>query len=771
MSLGFRTVWRAHACALNASGLSLSPRDLPRVLHHYQRSQVSRWKSTDSAAPTGHDQKPNPQSSDDTTDSVRRLLPPAQNEAPNRGDGTAEANSPSFSVLRRSALHRSVKQSRKLNIKNKNPVLVKSAQWYPSKREIARSERKSYLSNARQDLWAFQRAKDDNSGVEWLTTVHFLSKLTPKFGSIFDFKVIVGQGAADEIRKLLPRGPTAEPGRLQQSTRAVVRVDDTDYADGTVRLTLTGSAHSVRMALMDLLKASGHITAVRLLDNDTQGMLRDLWHQEQTALNSIKLLGQDEADMSDSNDKSLTLAAKQSPSEYQLQKSRYYVLDRRADEIPRPAEWTMESLEEYIALLVYGVVPAHLNPSLYKRPSDHQQMVVSLLTEIFRSEQSRRAISTEALAMALAYTQDKKLTFRPAARYIFNQAEVRDIPMGTHICNIFVAGSARTGDLDGFHNVLKLMARKSLHADSETWLSFLKLVEQPEAKRYVLRKMRKLGLDRIQSTLVKTGRHMAPLELEKSLKDIHSIGDFIREQDAQYGAIWLDMATLNQLLGVLGKNGKHGMARELLSLVHESGQTSPGSFAFNTIIAHNKSLQDIFDVMRDIREKWPTAKFFDADTYDMLFQIAWRTRSPNMLRVVWHYATYGRQASSKLRQRMNKFLRGEGSRDLGRFVFLEPWKAAISGEDAFAMLKSGNMNVLGTTTARRHGAEAHFMRLSASLEDKLTEAYHLDRKIHTRPKGLEMTTEERRNHTVELPTVRRGSRHLSLMPPPLPQQS
>ncbi|ETS74600.1 hypothetical protein PFICI_13084 [Pestalotiopsis fici W106-1] len=761
MSLGFRTVWRAHTCALTASGLSLSPRELPRVLHHYQRSQLNRWQSTNSAEPKRHDTS-TPVPNDHSVSQFRRVSPSLQNEE--RDEPEREQLSPS--ALRRLAIHRVIKKSRKRKIQNKNPALIKSRQWYPSRHEVVRSDRKSYLSKARQDLWAFQRAKDDNPGVDWLSTAHFLSKLTPKFGSIFDFKVIVGQGAADEIRKLLPRGPTAEPGRLQQSTRAVVRVDETDNADGNLHLTLTGSAHSVRMALMDLLKASGHITAVRLLDNDAQGMLRDLWHQEKTNLDSVTLLDRDEAGAGDQDDRSLTLTAKLSPSGYQWQKSRYYVLNRRADQIPKPAVWTMESLEKYIALLVYGVVPAHLHSSLYKKPTDHQQIVVSLLNEIFHSEQSHRSLSTEALAMTLAYIQSKGLTFRPTARAIFNQAEIRNIPMDTRICNIFVAGSVRTGDLDGFHNVLKLMARKSLHADSETWLSLLKIMEQPDAKHYILRKMRKLGLDRIQSTLVKAGQHMAPFELEKSLNNIHSITEFIEEQDAQHGAIWLDRITFNKLVDVLGKNGKHNMCLDLLDLIYESRRTSPGSDTLNTIITHSRSTQDILDVMRKLRTMWPAAVLSDRDTYDMLFQVAWKTRSPNMLRVIWHYATYARQASSKLRYRMNKLLSSEGPHDLGRHTLISPWKAVIAGETALPLFESSKKDQLGTSIARWNGAQSNVSRLSASLEDKLIEAYDMDRKIHATLKEGGIAKEDREKLVVDLPIMPRDPKRLSLWPPP-----
>lgn len=768
MSLGVKSVWRAHAWASAASGLSLSPRELPRALSFYAGNRHIYTGSTTAANPTESSLKTGtielnlPNETNEPANTVRRVTSksPAEPDLDLTNSGDLKVINASPSAVRRAFLRRVIKQ--RAGSDSKNPVLVKQVQWYPSKDEVARSVRKSSRSKARQDLWAYARSKEDRPGADWRGVVSFLSKLTPKFGSIFDFKVTVGKGAADEIRELLPRGPTAEPGQLQQATRAIVRVDGVDDRDGTLHLTLTGSAHSIRMALMDLLEASGHITAVRTLDSNSEGMLRDLWQQQRTNLLSVKLLGSEDVEF---DDKVLTLTSERGPVDYRLPERRHYTLVQRADQIPQPAVWTRSSIESYVALLVYGVVPPHHYNTLYNKTSDHQQTVVALLLEIFLSEDSRRVLTPKALAMALMYIQSRKLAFRPAARAIFNQAEVHNIPMDTRICNLFMQGSASSGDLDGFDAILKTMARKNLHADSESWLALLSLVEDVEAKRYILGKMHKKGLDRIESALVKAGRHMAPFELQNSLKQLESISAFVNQQDKLYGSLWLDQSAFNKLVDVLGKNGKHDLCNELFELVYETRRALPNAITLNTMITHNRSLQQALETIRMFQTRWPTAKVLDKDSYDILFQVAWKNRSPNMLRVIWHYASFARLASSKMRHRVTSFLRKDEG--LGRMSLVKTWEAEIVGGDTMALLSPNHEYTLATAISWWHGAKSHYYKPAASFGKKLIEAYELDRQVHSKIKeGEVMTPPLRASLTVKIPLKQRDNKELLLVAPP-----
>ncbi|KAI1851021.1 hypothetical protein JX266_003686 [Neoarthrinium moseri] len=749
MSLGVRSVWRARACASTVGGLSLIPRGVPRgQAVVYPRYDPRRHVSTEPASHPVHEAlttrrptQPPADPADEFQDVFKEAFSGKSQDAPKDEPATR-----SRSAFRRAVLRRVIK---KRSASAEDSALVKPSRFYPSKHEIDRNNRKRRQSQARQVLWTSARAAEGRLGTNWRKVERALSKLTPKFGTIYDFKVTVGRGAADEVRKFLPRSPTS-PGRLQESTRAIVRINDVDEADGRLKLTLTGSEHSVRRALLDLLRASGQISAVRVMDSDSEGMLRDLWRRKDT-LRSVELLKECDAVP---NDRVLTLHREQSPviALGSRPKRHNYKLSQRADDIARPAIWTKASLEEYVAALVSGVVPMHLMGSLYPPDGpDHQQTVVSLLVELFQSESLRDSISTEALAMSLAYIQEKHLTFRPAARAIFNQAEISNVPMDTRICNLLLEGSSRSGDIDGFDAVLKMMTRRGYHADSESWLQLLMLVEDAKAKREVLRKMKKKGLNRIESTLAKAGRHMAPFELEDALPRLTSIERFVEQQDMKYDPVWLDAVTLNRLLEILGRNEKHAMVNELLGLVSTSSRMQPDVVAVNTIITHQRNIRDLMETLCFIGSRWPGTRP-NQETYHILFRIAWRIRSPNMLRVIWHYACYDRQAGHKMRHQLNVFYRKE--ENLGRLSLLKTWEDSILGEQALAALRDGGSNSFtkATYAARWHGERSLSSKPEEPFFSKLAEAREMDRRVHNKIKEGEVIAASVRDAlTIEIP--------------------
>jgi hypothetical protein len=730
MSLGVNSLWRARHCIRTVRGLSLIPGDF-RGLPLGGRAVFLRYTSTE------------------TTERLGRVRAPkalAQSDPNPETINATEVINPSRSSHTRSTLRRVIKQRSRLG--PNDSALVRPAAWYPDKHERKRSLRKHKMSAARQDLAAHARAAKDKPNTDWQSVLDFLSKLTPKFGTIFDFKVMVGRGVASEVRAVLSTADT-NIWQIQQSTHCLIRLDDVDEEDGALHLTLSGSQHSVRSALIKLLNSVGQLTAIRAMDDESRNMLLAPRQHEKNALSRLRLLEKGETEP---DDKSLTLRRETAYSQSLLTpetKYMYYMLTRRADEILRPATWTKSSLENYVGSLVHGVIPPHLAGVLYKRGPDHEETVVSLLVEIFHSEHSRPALSTRALALAISYIQARNFKFRPAARAIFNQVETYNIAMDTRTSNLFLRGSSMTGDLVGFHAVLRLMARKGFYADSEAWLMLLKMVENADAKHTVLRRMKKKGLHRMQSTFIKAGRHMAPYELEKALPLLKEIDTFIDSQDKIYGTEWLDVVTVNRIVDILGRHGKHSMCHQLLYIIFESGRVTPDVVTLNTLISHVRGVDDTIAIVGSLQRRWHTIVLVE-DTYDILFRIAWRNRSPNMLRVVWHYACFAQRTSSKMRTRLNALLHKDF--DAGRRALLQDWETMIFGTRALTTLRGSLGRYLESRhIAKWYGTQALVWRPAASFVDKLAEAYEMDRSIHARIKnGETMTASTRASLTVKL---------------------
>ncbi|KAI0134734.1 hypothetical protein BJ170DRAFT_611062 [Xylariales sp. AK1849] len=750
MSLGVKSVWRVPACISVVNGLSMIPRDL-RGLPLYRSGTVIRHESTSSTEPCELIRH--------VRSSNRRIPQPAPRVEERRAPKLIKG---SPSSVRRESLRRVVKQRAELG--TNISVLVRPEARYASKHESRESRRRNRKSAARQDLWAHTCAAEEKPETDWRLILDVLSKLTPAFGTIYNFRVAIGRGVPAEVRKLLPGSDTSIK-QIQWNTRCIIRFDEVNEEDGVLNITLSGSEHSVRSALVDLLKAVGQFTAIRVMDSDSKDILLDLWQRDNNPFAPVHLLekGDTRAD-----DNVLTLRREHMHTKGHPAQARhpYYMLTVRADAITRPPRWTRTSLESYVAALVYGVIPAHLHFPLYKNGgSDHQQTVVSLLMDLFHSEHTRPALSTKTLAMALSYVQDKNLTFRSAARAIFNQAEIYNIPMDTRLFNLFLRGSVRSGDLAGFHTILKMMTRKGFYPDSETWLLFLRMIEDVAAKRVVLRRMKRKGLDRIQSTLVKAGRHMAPYELDIIMRESQSIDEFLEYQDKVYGPRWLDVTTVNRMINILGRRGRRDLCDKLLDIVAASNRATPDLITLNTMMSHSRDFQDIVSTIKALQSRWPSIVLGE-DTYHMLFRIAWRNRSPNLLRVIWRYASFVRRTSHKMRERLEMLLLK--TQDLGRLALLKAWEGTIFGDEALAALQEKHgANLKTVHLSKWFGTQALVWQPAVPFTDMLARAYEMDRGIHARIKeGELMTASVRQSLTVEIPLKPREYEWILLLPAP-----
>ena len=733
---------------MRAQGLSLIPREIHPRLPLLLRAVGTRPYTSNT--PNAH--------------LIRHDGPPANGHgmAPPTAEQTADALvqgrtivGPSVSAYRRAKLRRVIKRMATFREKTGSPpsnqALVLPKMQYPSKHETERSARKHRASADRQELFDFWRAAKEQPATPWQNILALLIKYTPQFGRLFDFKVVVGKTVAQKVLEMLTGSTAAATSVTQRRSGCIVRIEHVDHETEMVTLSLSGAEHSVRKAMSDILKAVGSLTAVRVMDPDSKEILLDLWAQKNNEPLSIKM--SDGADGAlDAN--SLTVQ-KGIASERRIPSSfRYYTLGHHPNKIKRPAQWTAAGLEAYIAALVYGVVPRHLVGKIYGKnrgSPKHKETVASILLELFESEETQSLISTNALHLALAFLQKGGLSLRPAARAIFDQADIHKVPMDTQTCNLFLKGCATAGDLDGFHSTVKLMLRKGYHPDSRTWLELLHLVRDFKAKQDIVAKMERKGLARIQSTLVQVGSHMAPYKLHSYFRKPLGMERFILDQDHSHGREWLNTITLNNLLEVLGRNSRLDLCNDLLDYAAASGRVRPDTVSLNTMITHGRNIQTHIATIRSLRERWATV-LPDEVTFDLLFQLAWSNRGPNQLRVIWRYAAFAMLISSHTMDKFDVLLKED--RNLSsRRALLKTWEDAIFGQDELRALRRKHGKRLSSfRIARRYAAQALLYEPSEAFASKLLEAYEMDRTVHAALKAGEIMTPTARNSfTVDIP--------------------
>ncbi|KAI1501495.1 hypothetical protein F5X99DRAFT_382700 [Biscogniauxia marginata] len=713
MSLGVKSLWRAQSCTSCVKGLSLILRESRCLLSPPRPTR--RWLSA----------------------AVGRTEPPPRAKI-------------SFSSHRRRIFRRIIKQRSELG--PKKSVLVRRPEHYPNNYETRRSLRKHQEDVARQHLHDQTRETEMKPPHDWRSTLDFMLRHTPKFGEVLDFKVVIGKGAAEDARELLS-GPDTNLEQIRRKHSCEIRIEETSPHDNVLVLSLSGSEISLRKSLLELVRVVGKLTAVRGLDTAGKLLLSDVWEDHSSRRLPVKLLGEGEVG---ADETTMTVSRDSVGGPLWAAGPRYksYVLTQRADHIPRPAEWTEISFEAHVAALVYGRVPTHLAQQLYPNGANHQKTVVSLLLDLFTSQHTQSVISVSSLKLALKFMQSKGTTFRPDARALFYQAELLNLPLDTETFNAFLVGASKLGDLDGFNSVLRTMVRKRYFPQSHTWMAFLDMIEDPEAKRYIINKMRAKGLNRLPSVLSVMGSHTAVLDLEHRLFELPMNFDillYVDEQDKKYGTQWLNPFTLNRIIDILGNRGKQEACQDLINSICFTRRTTPDVYTLNTLITHSRSIRQKIRMMVLMKARWPLIRP-DEVTYHQLFRAAWRQRLPNMLRVIWRYAVLAKATNSKMRRSLVTLLRQRRGVSKQR-DFLKAWEDVIffrAELTKMRALQSKYSSAAQMLAAYFQAMQGRTMRVSLTV--KLRQAYDMDMKIHRLIKeGTVISTSMKRSLTVNIP--------------------
>lgn len=634
------------------------------------------------------------------------------------------------------ALRREMRRTLQRKTRDLQPLqaaLVDPPAYYPNKRERVRADRKRTQAIDTQQAVQHLRPYTKPSA-DWNVIISDLDKHTPVFDLIVDFQVVLDKGVAADI--FSSDGGAVDNLRIVQKDGCILRLQDQKKDKETTTLFISGSQWAVRTALTGLLKLAGRLSAVRVPDPGSQKTLQDLVKKKETS-QLVKLLRENAPGWETHDAPPVVREAA-------------YKLCLRADLIKRPKTWTKASLEQYVAKLVYAQIP---RPLYSGQEMNHQETVAAILVGLFQSPYTRPALSTRTLDLSLNFLTQKGISFRHAAHTIFQLAELAHVPIDTTTYNIMLHGCNVADDLDGFQNMLKRMIKKGNRPDSRTWIELLYMIRDIKLKNLVLENMKKKGLYRIQSALVKVGSHLAPIELEASLKSMDDdITPFITRQDAIYeGPHWLDTLALNQMLEIFGRHGRHKLSYQLLDLVAKGRRGKPDVVSINTMLTHVRSSKDIHFIIQTMQQRWGDIKL-DEITYHMLFERSWKLRGPNQLRVVWRYACYAREASSKMRAKMTRLLILPHKNDLhGKAIFKE-WEENIFGPELAPLRAEFGQYVQAKHLCRVHIDQRRTTEPAVDLGSKLMEAYAMDSIIHARYKDGEiMTPEVRESLTVGIP--------------------
>ncbi|KAL9098352.1 MAG: hypothetical protein Q9163_005974 [Psora crenata] len=310
----------------------------------------------------------------------------------------------------------------------------------------------------------------------------------------------------------------------------------------------------------------------------------------------------------------------------------------------KPAEWSEAVLTTYIQGLADFRPP---RPILFEVLSTAQKDknlasivdVADNMEQILNDPHLRQYLSTRACNIALQFFYDRSMMTR--ARRLYSRMEYLCLDLSGSTWNIMLRACAGQKDLHNFTYLLQEMILRGFKPDEKTWVTFLMVLNSLEAKKAVVNIMRKAGIMENHWT----GRDVANQMVRHEFADHSTRGadgaPFFTKMGQLYGPDWLSTSVGNTLISAVMETSQGQATRAIvqaLSLLYESKQYA---FEANQVTMHiflrqctRVQRQDlIIEILSIFETQWGLKP--DQMAHQLLFELAWRRKRLNMLRVIW----------------------------------------------------------------------------------------------------------------------------------------
>jgi pentatricopeptide repeat protein len=299
--------------------------------------------------------------------------------------------------------------------------------------------------------------------------------------------------------------------------------------------------------------------------------------------------------------------------------------------------------------------------------------VTEIIRNLFKDPECKHAISRTACNEAMQFFV--KINRLEDVRVLFVHMEMLNLPMVPETFNTMLRGAAKNEDLHNFHFILHLMLRRGLAPNGNTWIAFMMAHPDVRVKLHILAAMTDKGLTAHPSIMKEVSQQLVQPEIDSSLEQNLSQSQFVAHMDSRYGPEWLSLDSANRALHSLGARGLISRCWEFLNFM-SSRFIQYDNYSINTILHHCKQATNLTGAVELLRSL-PTRGNFrfvpDEETYRILFELAWRSRSYNLARVIWRYACLSAATTHTMRTRVFRSMLYVGYKNL-RPTPRERWK-------------------------------------------------------------------------------------------------
>lgn len=689
MSLGVKQLWRVLSNSNGARGLSLIPRECTPALARAAPTSRSTLRALHTRPPLLSNQSLPEHDVDDVDDLTefdahyarrwqqqrRQKRKHTTTEVHNSGESRREAREgaperPRYHgvgskerppKLSKSTRNRClIKRLANVPVRAHPPlesVFIKPVTEYPDEYETRWSVGTHMKDEFRQVLLAGTR--ESTNPTDWRATLRNLHEWTPYY---------LADHSDDSVKVIIPN--ESVPRLFSHthysvwdiSSRAGCRMvlynaGDADYEedtpDNSPYLILQGYHSFVNKAIDEILSLARKVTVI----SRTQGAEVVLWDGEV-----------------DGKDPSIPAPAVELFARRSSSQLAPYHVSIRADEFPKPQEWTRKTFEEYVEALVKSRMPSTLASKLYPEYGGrHEMAVIEQLVATFNDEAAAPFASNAAFKMALHYMSRGGETWRPEMLSLFRHAQRGPFNLDIEVFNILAEAAVKTHSLYRFNKVLYLMVQRGYHPNLRTWILFLRMFEAEEVKRYVLQAMNDRNLFNVHGALRMIANEMAPHDAYRAVQLGWDVPTFLEKQDELYDGeeAWVSIDALNKIFHVFGSYSKFAEIEELLDLIFSGELVAyPDQDTLNTILSHCKLQKKLdlairtlqmFESRYGVEGGMMGRVKLDARAWNMLFNLAHWSKKPHVLSVISRYTHLINATTYDMRRRLIELLAMDGA--------------------------------------------------------------------------------------------------------------
>lgn len=311
----------------------------------------------------------------------------------------------------------------------------------------------------------------------------------------------------------------------------------------------------------------------------------------------------------------------------------------RADRIPRPQVWSIDTFLYYLEQLTQSSVSRLISRQLYGEGGSHVAEVSRVVTEVFKSPAARELLSPQAFNVAISFFCAHAAIPHAVALLEYMEWLCMKIPSET--MNILLRSCANKNDLFVFTTILRNCINIGIAPSANTWVILLRTAPLRYAKKVIVECMQERSMLEDTRTMRGVMREVVRAnirgDISMHLDNGRDLTSFLQSMDTRFGTEWLSRTAGNIILHELGQRKPAAEVVGMLHTLMERGMEIQED-TLHMLLTFCSWERDHLLAIRVLGLHLRHGVEADTSTFDILFMQAWRSRLYNFARVIWRTA-------------------------------------------------------------------------------------------------------------------------------------